>query len=261
MVALNDIVASAQRRVDRVNANTITTAEWLDYAYGSLQELYGMLCSTYEDYNIKQYQFTLVGGAQGQNQIGVGPGTSVPDFYQPRAIWVVLSGATQPFLTIPRLESFQERNLWVYPTIVPVYGSIPTRWSLMGNQLEILPPTVAGQSYILWYVPTLPNYIQNPGDPIDSNWVTINGWHEYAVLDTGIKALLKEESTETAQVLMVQKSALAKRIVEEARPRDISGPKSIVDMSRVRNPWGVFGGGWNGGGSWQGGNGDGSGFW
>jgi hypothetical protein len=139
---------------------------------------------------------------------------------------------------------------------VPVYGAIPSRWDLLGSRIEVLPPTVAGASYVLWYVPTMPKLI-NPADTIDQYWLTVNGWDEYVVLDVAAKACIKEESLDTAQLLLMQKKELAARILREAMPRDISQPRSIVDMSRVRNPWGAGGVPGPGGG----GDGWGSGCW
>jgi len=257
MTALGDLVLSAQQRCDRVNAGTITAPEWYQYVNSSVQELYGRLTSTYEDYNVKSYPVALVGGAQGQNQFTVGPGSGVPDFFQPRAFWLQIGGSPTPYVTIPRLESLAERNLYTFPSVIPVYGAIPSRWNLLGNVIEVLPPSVAGSNYLLWYVPTMPKLV-NPTDTIDQYWLTINGWDEYVVLDVAAKACLKEESLDTAQLLLMQKKDIGDRIMREAAPRDISQPRSITDMARVRNPWGGWGAGGVAGGGW--GN-DSSGCW
>ena len=256
MTALSDLVLASQQRCDRVNASTITTPEWYGYVNGSVQELYGLLTSTYEDYNVKSYTFTTLGGSQPNNSIQVGPNTAVPDFFQPRAFWLQINGSPNPYVTIPKLESLQERNLFIFPAIVPIYGNIPSRWNLLGNVIEILPPSVGANSYVLWYVPTMPQLV-NPTDTIDQYWLTINGWQEYVVLDAAAKALIKEESLDTAQLLLSMKKELRERILREAKPRDVSQPRSIVDMQRVRNPWGGWGvngigGGWggDGGGCW-----------
>jgi hypothetical protein len=262
-VFTGDVILAAQQRSDRPAAGTITPAEWLAMLNASLQELYGILTSTYQDYNCKSYAFTLVGGSQANNSLVVGSGSAVPDFFQPRAMWLQLGNAPSPYATIPRLESLNERNLFTFPNIVPVYGAIPSRWNLLGSTIEILPPNVGGASYVLWYVPTLPTFSTatsgaGTGDQIDAYWLTINGWQEFAVVDVAIKALIKEESLETAQLLMVQKRDLKTRILQEAAPRDVSQPQAIVDMARVRNPWNGWGGGGMPGPNW---GGDGSGCW
>jgi hypothetical protein len=142
---------------------------------------------------------------------------------------------------------------------VPVYGAIPSRWNLLGSQIEILPPTVGGSSYLLWYVPVLPRLVA-PDQTLDPYWLTVNGWEEYVTLDAAAKACIKEESLDTASLLLQQKAALRDRIIKEAMPRDISQPKAIVDMARVRNPWGGWGSGGLPGPGW-GADGSGSGCW
>ncbi len=253
--ALTDLVLASQQRCDRVNASTITTPEWYAMVNASAQELYGLLTSTYEDYNVKSYVFALAGGSQANNTLAVGLGSAVADFFQPRAMWMQLPGGSV-FVTIPRLESLMERNKFVFPAIVPVYGAIPSRWNLLGSNIEILPSNVGGATYTLWYVPTLPQLV-NPTDTIDQYWLTVNGWQEYVITDVAAKACIKEESLDTASLLLQQKSALRERIVKEAMPRDVSQPRSIVDMQSVRNPWGGFGGMGMPGGGW----GDGGGCW
>lgn len=257
MTSLGDLRLGAQQRADRVNATSIPPSEWNAYIKASAGELYGILCTTYEDYNVKTYQFTLQGGSEAGNRLAVGPGSAVPDFFQPRYLWVVVQGSPQaPFFPVPRLESKMERHLFTYPAIVPIYGAIPSRWDLTGSTIEILPPTVSGNTYRLGYVPTLPPLVQDT-DTIDSFWLTVNGWDEYIILDVAAKALIKEESLDTAQMLLQQKMDLRARILNEAKPRDISQPQAIVDMARVRNPWngwGTGGPGWGGdfggGGNW-----------
>jgi hypothetical protein len=233
------------------------TAEWNRLINGSVGELYGVLCQTYEDYNVKQYAFTLVGGANG-NQLQVGPNTAVPDFWLPRAVWLQIQGSSNPYVTIPRLTSLMERNLYTFPNIVPIYGAIPSCWNILGSTIEILPPSVAGASYVVWYVPACPVLV-NDTDTIDALWLTVNGWQEYVVLDAAAKALIKEESLDTASLLLQAKKELRARILSEAKPRDISQPQAIVDMQRVRNLWpggvpgaapGWGGGDFGGGGCW-----------
>jgi hypothetical protein len=259
---LADLRLASQQRADRVNAVTISTAEWNAYINASNGELYGTICSTYQDYNVKSQNFTLAGGSPTGNTVAVGPAQSVaPDFYQPRKLQLQLAssiGGVTPFITIPRINSFMEQDLYTFPNIVPVYGSIPSGWNLVGNLVTVHPPSTAGAQYVLWYVPTAPTLV-NDDDTIDAFWLSVNGWHEYVILDVAAKALIKEESLDTAQLLLQQKEQLRQRIIREAMPRDVSQPQNIVDMQRIRNNWGNglpgagppgWGGDWGGGGTW-----------
>lgn len=257
MTVVQDIIVSGQRWADRVKYQ-YDTGELLAYANEGLKELYGILCSTYEDWNVLDYNFSLVGGSYQGNQLQVGPNTTLPDFYQPRAMMVVVSGGPTPFLTIPRLPSLNEQNLYSFPNIVPLFGAVPTYWNLIGNVIQIVPLTVGPYNYLLKYVPALPTF-GDTSQPVDKYWLSLNGWDTYASLYVGERLALKEESYDTAQMLAQKRTELKQRILQEAKPRDISEPRQIVDMKRVRAT--RSGWGWNGGGApgWGwGGTGDGN---
>jgi hypothetical protein len=93
-------------------------------------------------------------------------------------------------------------------------------------------------------VPTLPTLV-NPTDTIDQYWLVVNGWQEFVTYDVAGKALLKEESLDTAQICFAQAEKVKRRVIEEATPRDDSEPGQIGDVMRVRENFGL--GGWGGG--------------
>jgi len=235
---LSDLIAAGLDRADRksasYDASTLTS-----YANASLGRLYGRLCSTYEDYNVSQYQFTLAGGSPSGNQITVGVNGTPTDFFQPRALWLLANASPALPITIPRLNSLAERNLYTFPQIVPVYGAIPSCWNLLGSVLEVLPTNVAGATYILNYVPNLKTFVNS--DAIDAPWLTVNGWVEFAVWDVAAKLLFKEESHDSFDRAIAMADKLLEQVSIESKPRDVSQPQSIMDMNRVRNPWGAWG--------------------
>lgn len=238
---LSDLITAGLDRADRSAASFAQTT-LVSYANASLGRLYGKLCSTYEDYNVTQVTFALPGGSVTGNQVTIGPnGTVATDFFQPRALWLQIGNSPAPFVTIPRLTSLAERNLYTYPQIVPVYGAIPSCWNLLGATLEVLPSNVAGATYVLSYVPILPTFAY--GGAIDGPWLTVNGWQEFAVWDIAAKLLFKEESHDSFDRATAQANAMLQAVSIEAKPRDVSQPQSIADMNRVRNPWGGWGGG------------------
>ncbi len=245
MVAASDMILAAQQRCDRVNASTILAAEWLSMVNASVQELYGTLTSTYQDYNVKRFTFALAGGDPPLNTLLVGPSTQVPDFFQPRGLWWQLSPSPGVrWMRLARLANLLERSRFTTPLISLQYGQMPSAWDLRGNEIEILPPQASGGSYMLNYVPTMPRLL-SPDATIDAQWLTINGWDEYVVLDVAAKALIKEESLETANLLLQQKEQLRQRILREAAPRDDSEPGQIADMLGSgpigMGAWGAFG--------------------
>ena len=249
MPSLADLTLASQQRCDRVNTSTITSPEWTGMINRSVQELYGVLTSTYQDFNVRRYPFTLAGGTSG-NFINVGQGTQVPDFLLVRGLWYQVNGGPPVrWKTLLRLNAFVERNMHIGPIISLLYGSVPDCWDLMGNQLEVLPDVSSAGQYLLSYVPIMPQLVQ-PGETIDQYWLAVNGWDEYVILDAAAKACIKEESLDTAQLLLQQKEQLRQRILREAQPRDDSGPGRIADVKRVRSSDGYLGGGRGPYGGW-----------
>lgn len=236
----------------------MTTAEWNGLINEGIGELYGTLCQTYEDYNVKFVTFTLTGGSLTNNQLLVGPGQSTAqDFWQPRFVWLQVNNSPQPYVTLPRIQLI-EQNLYTFPNIVPIYGAIPSGWNIVGNVIQIIPAMAPANTYQMGYVPAAPVLV-NDTDTIDAFWLTVNGWQKYAIRYAAIEALLQEESGETAAPHQQKLQELKTRILMEAKPRDISQPQSIVDMQRVRNLWPTglagsapgWGGDWGGsGGCW-----------
>jgi hypothetical protein len=251
MPSLADLRFAGQSLADRVNAGTISNAEWNIWVNDGVQELYGHLTGTYQDYNIKRFQFTLTGTSAGNTvYLGPGPmpagavGQQVPDFFLPRGVWrqVMSQGASPYFATLPRLNSYFERNMHIGPSINPLYGQMAAYWDIMGNALEVLPPDASAGTYMLTYVPRMPLLV-NDGDTIDPYWLSINGWDQYVRKYTAIQALVKEESLETAAYLRSELEVLRQRIIREAAPRDDSQPGKITDVKRVRANYGFGGGG------------------
>lgn len=255
MTTLADLTLAAQLKADRVNGPWPVT-DWYSWVNESAQELYGILTSTHEDYNVKPYSFSMPGGSETGNQIQLGPGSSVPDFFQPRLLEMQIQAPT-PYVVIPRLNSLQEIDLYTYPQIVPVYGTIPSGWYLVGATLGIVPPAASGANYRLRYIPQLPKLIA-PTDSLDAFWLTLNGWDSYVACGAAREAARREESYELVQSLEMKMSEIRTRILLEAKPRDVSQPAGIVDMQRVRNNAGLgypgnLGYGWgrdSGGGNW-----------
>lgn len=251
MSSLASLSTWAQQRADRSNF-AYQTGEVTALINSSVQELYALLTSTYEDYNCKRYQFTLAGGDPPGNVLLVGPGTSVPDFLFLRALWwQAQSGPGIRYLPITRLASMLERARYVGPSISLYYGQVPRVFDLFGQTLEVLPPISSAGTYMLTYVPTMPLLV-NPTDTIDQYWLSVLGWDEYVVVDTAAKLLIKEESLDTANLLLQQKAALRARILTEAKPRDDSQPGQIADVEGARRNFGTMGWGSGGAGPWGG---------
>lgn len=247
MTQLSDLILAAQQRADRVNAATITTPEWTSYVNASAAGLYRVLGQTYEDYNVQQYAFTLAGG-QGQNTLQVGTGSAVPQFDKLRHVSRVvippgnLGANAATYAPVLRADSPMEFDQLSAPVLMPYYGGLTQRvkYWLWGNTLEIRPASSAGASYVLWYIPSYQKLV-NQTDTIDGTWMATNGIDEYIVVDAAVKALVKEESLDTAQLLMQDRERIKTEILAQFAQRDDGQPGRIVDVKQARDaflvPW------------------------
>jgi hypothetical protein len=245
MTQLSDLRLAAQQRCDRVNASTITTAEWNGYVNASAARLYRALTGLYEDYNVSQYPFVLAGGAGG-NTLPIGNGTGVPAFDKLRHISRIvipagqLGGVEATYAPVLRADSPMEFDQLSAPVLMPYYGGLTQRvkYWLYGQTIEIRPAASAGASYVLWYIPSYTKLV-NDSDTIDSTWMATNGIDEYVVVDAAIKALVKEESDAT--LLVQEREAMRAEIMQQFAQRDDGQPGRIVDVKLARDsfmvPW------------------------
>lgn len=214
LVKLSDLQTAARQRADMVNNNFVTDAELVTYINSSMQAFYDMLIDSIEDYNISQYAFTV---ASGNTQ-------ALPtDFYKMRG----LDDTTDPNnLKTVRKFNWNERNEFSLRQIALVYDThSDVTYRINGSNLMFEPPANAQKPYNLWYYP-LPALLVNPTDTFDS----INGWHEYVVLDVAAKCLDKEESDSSA--VKAERNMHTQRIQNMKQSRDEGLPEKI---SRVRN--------------------------
>lgn len=245
MTQLSDLRLAAQQRCDRVNASTILVAEWNSMINASAAALYRQLGATYEDYNVNQYAFTLAGG-QGGNTLQIGTGSAVPTFNKLRHIsrLVVPSGTvgTATYAPVLKCDSPMEFDELSAPVLIPYYGGLTYRvkYWVYGNQIEIRPAASAGASYVLWYIPAYQKLIQDT-DTIDDTWMATDGIDEYIVVDVAIKALIKEESLDTASLLVQDRERIKTEVMMQFAQRDDGQPGRIVDVKRARDgfivPW------------------------
>lgn len=226
-----EVRLAAQQRADMVNSQFVTPTEWVSYINFSYKELYDILVAKFEDYYSISLTFSVPSGSNSY--------TLPADFYKMRGVDRAVSG--NEFYTI-RPFTFEDRNnrrraalfRGLYPTV---------RYRILGSNLIFTPDDAADGTYRIWYIPRASDLTLDT-DTIDG----VNGWEEYVIVDAAIKALTKEESD--AQVFMMQKQALLKRIEDMAGNRDAGEPERITDItvSGYDNPYMYpAGGGWGGG--------------
>lgn len=247
-MSLGQLRLLAQQEADRVNSQFVTKAEWNTYINQSAFELYDMLTTVYEDYNVQgpvlfqtdgsTNQYTL---PNGQNSFMDSLGNAiVPSaFYKLTGADCGLGLSNNAWVTLKDFN-FIDRNNYVYPNITSTFfGVFNLRYRVVGNTLMLIPTPSAGQYIRIFYVPRL-SWLLKDTDVLDG----VSGWTEYVVVDAAIKALIKEESDTSA--LEARKEMLRQRIEASAQNRDAGQPQTI---SATR--------GWSGGDG-MGGGGNGS---
>lgn len=248
MTSLADLVLAAQERCDRVNG-PMTHDEWVRLVNGSAGALYRLLVSTYDDYNLSTYAFTLAGGVGG-NILQVGAGSGVPSFDKLRHISRVVSpvggGSSASYAPVLRADSLMEFDQLSVAGLVPYFGNLTQRvkYFLYGATIEIRPAASAAGSYLLYFVPAFQQLVADT-DTIDGTWMATSGIDEYIVLDAAAKAMVKEESLDTAQMLMADRERVKVEILQQFAQRDDNQPGRIQDVKGART------GAWSGFGGWR----------
>lgn len=249
-LSLLSIRTQSRQRADKVNSNVVTDAEWNNYIAQSYYELYDILVTIYEDYFLAPgAQFITDGTTQFYplpngllSFINYTTQTSyvAPSFYKLLGVDLALSTAQNAQTTMAKFN-FEDRNKFLYPNSAStIYGVFNMQYRLMGNTIEFIPVPTANQPITLWYIPRINTLLQDT----DVSTLGFSGWMEYVIIRSAYLALMKEESFDSAQGLLLQLAALNKRIEETSANRDAGRPDTITD---VRSGYlGENGSGWNG---------------
>lgn len=249
-LSLLSIRTQARQRADRVNSNVVTDAEWNNYIAQSYYELYDLLVTIYEDYFLAPGAQFLTDGTTQFYPLPDGFRTFknyttqanyvAPSFYKLLGVDLALSTAQNAQTTMAKFN-FEDRNKFLYPNSAStIYGVFNMQYRLMGSSIEFIPVPTANQPITLWYIPRLTTLLQDT----DTSVLGFSGWMEYVIIRSAYLALMKEESYDSAQGLMMQLAAMQKRIEETSANRDAGRPDTITD---VRSGYlGENGSGWNG---------------
>jgi hypothetical protein len=246
-MSLATLRLTCQQKADRINSQFVTTQEWNQFIGLAMYELYDLLVTTYEDYYLAPlaqfttdgttYFYNLPNGSiQFTNSVS-GQTYKAPAFYKLIGVDLGLNSANNAWVTIDKFNT-NDRNQFVYPnTASTIYGVFNLRYRMFGSQIEFIPTPSAGQPIRLWYVPRLPQLLQDT----DLTTLGVSGWLNYVVARAAKYALDKEESDTTkldAEILF-----LKTRIEESASNRDAGKPDTITNV-RLNGAWGSMAGGY-----------------
>lgn len=212
-ISLSQLRTAILQRADMENSNFVSDAELNSYINNSIEELYDLIVSRYEDYYTESVQFTITAGQDGY---------AFPNaIYKMRGL-DVQSGSD--WLTVDKFN-FEERNRGQqHLLLATVYADI--RYRLIGSTIKLVPADQAPGTYRLWYIPRFTDLV-NDSDTLQSD---LEQWYDYIVVDCAIKVLTKEESDPS--VFIAQKVALTNRIQNMASNRDAGQPETVT---RIRN--------------------------
>jgi hypothetical protein len=214
MTTLAELKLQARQRADMVKSKFVSDSELTSYINSEIAELYDLLCECYgEDYFLEEYEFTTTTDG----------GYVLPtDFYELKRLDLKIDG--QDWVTVPRFNLNQETALRS-SSFVALGGYLNTRYRLMGNSIKLAPLPAPGSTIRVLYVP-LPLILQTDSDTLDD----FNYYSEMIILGTAAKMLLKEESDDTAGVLLQLKEQQKQRIMAKAQNRDAANSEQITDI-------------------------------
>lgn len=247
-MSLASLRLASQQKADRVGSNFVTKQEWNTFISLAMYELYDILIAVYEDYylaplaqftsNGSTYLYPIPDGFISFTNGITGSGTFVaPPLYKLLGVDLALSNANNAWVTVDRFN-FNDRNQFVYPnTASTIYGVFNLRYRQLGQYIEFIPTPSAGQPIRLWYVPKLPQLLQDT----DITTLGISGWLQFVIVRAAKYALDKEESN-TAP-LDAELVWLKQRIEESASNRDAGKPDTITNV-RLNGAWGTLTAGW-----------------
>lgn len=254
-MALSELRLRAQQSADRVNSDFVITSEWNAFLRLAMYELYDLLITTYEDYNVADPVFINTNGSTLQyalpnglsylgNVLGGSSGIPAPRLYKLSGVDLGVNTSNNAWVTLHRFD-WIERNDYIYPNSTStIYGVYNMRYRPIGThtytQAIALIPTPAGNQQLrIWYAPVLPALLSDT----DLTTIGFSGWLRYPIVRAAKYALDKEEGSDTMK-LDQELLFLKQRIMESASNRDQGEPETISNTRR--DP--VYGGsGWGSG--------------
>lgn len=209
-----------RQRCDMVGSNFITDAELDGYINLSYFELYDILTTKFQDYNVSDPY--IVNTATGTIQNNLISYTLPDDFYKLSGVDIVQAQTGNNYAVTIKSFPWPERNKFLTP-ITTLYHVANVRYCLRGQKLVIAPAIQLGVWLQIWYIPRA-EALTDDASVIDG----VSGWEEYIIIDAAIKCLQKEESD--CSVLMKQKMDKLKAIEDAAANRDVASSKTMSDQ-------------------------------
>lgn len=241
-------------RADRVNTQFVTVPELNTFINLACDELYDLVTSVFEDYNMAAPAYFLTNGQtqtypmpDGLTTFMSSPNGSpfvAPPIYKLSGIDLGLTTSPDAFVTVNKYN-FIDRNRYVFPnTASTIYGVFGMQYRFIGNNLRLIPTPSSSQPIGIWYIPRRPQLLQDT-DTTDG----FNGWNHYVIVRAAKYVLDKEESNTDK---LDQEIAYLKSRIEEMAPQRDEGMGDCISDARGASGWGPNGGTAGGGGGFGG---------
>lgn len=251
-MSLYELRLRSQQTADRVASPFVATSEWNAFIRIAMYELYDLLITSYEDYNVAPYVYINTNGSiqnyplpNGVSNFlgGISNGLSgdpAQSFYKLSGVDLGVNTSNNAWVTLNRYD-YIDRNAYVYPNSTStIYGVYNMRYRIMGNSINFIPTPAGNQQIRLTYQPRLPGLLSDT----DLTTLGFSGWLRYVIARSAKYALDKEEGTDTSK-LDAELLFLKSRIEESAQNRDVGQPDTISETRKDS----VYGGtGWGQGG-------------
>jgi hypothetical protein len=257
-MSLGELRLRSQQCADRVDSDFVVNSEWNAFIRLAMYELYDLLITSYEDYNVAPFiyintQLTLVAGALQQyplpngtsNYVGgtypnSSSGVPAQKFYKLAGVDLGVNTSNNAWVTLNRFD-YIDRNAYVYPNSTStIYGVYNLRYRVMGNNITFIPTPAGNQQIRITYQPILGALLQDT----DLTTIGYSGWLRYVIVRAAKYALDKEEGMDTSK-LTDELLFLKTRIEQSAQNRDVGQPDTISETRKDS----VYGGtGWGQGG-------------
>lgn len=245
-------------RADKLNSLYLTNDEWNSNINQSIYELYDILVTKFGDdyFFAPPLQILLTGVTSyplpdGSNYIT--NGIAAPAIYKLNGVDANISGQgggiNAGWVPLPRFNWSDRDKFTTFPGQA---GALNNAYQMsyreMGNQLYIIPQN-QNTLVQLWYVPIMTQLLSDS----DMLPFSISGWSEFVIVDSAMKAMVKEESLDKWNILAQCKNQLVDRIETTAANRDTGQGNSVSNTRATCGDAGFS--------SWGGGNGFGGGGW
>jgi hypothetical protein len=224
-VTLAQLRTRVRRRADMENTDFVADAELNDFINESLSELHDLFITKYEHHILKSVEIALVSG---QEVYSFGNDFGISDFMKIAGLDIISGSNVEtlhPFM-------FRERN--AYNQSPPLASGIDNfKYSIQGEEIKLIPTPTNENTLRMWYIPQFTKMEVDLDEVGDTMPYMSPGWEEYAIVDSAIKCLQKEESD--TQQLELKKMQLISRIDSIAANRDSGEPMRITDVSASNN--------------------------